>query len=165
MLTKRKNVIIMEPFAMVREIVATIMRKDSNVSIVGLLSNFSAMEILLSLKGADVIFCEGYDHSLSIIESMRFIRMIKKQHPGIDVIIHTEIELPCILVQSNADAIYMKKLGENSCRAPVSQILSSENMTNFVFYKDRKMHYDFQILTDEELIFLFYLAGDAQSKT
>lgn len=147
---RREKVAIMEPLSMVSDVMSQILREESDIIIEGTLSNFISLKSLLELRKLDVVFSEVYDVNTSIIEGLDFLRKLKAQFPAIDMIIHTEIEIPALLIQSNADAIYMKKLGIEGCRASAAQILNATSMVSVLFYEDRKLRYDFEILSDYE---------------
>jgi|SRR5471030_129542 len=147
---RREKVVIMEPLSMVNETMTQILREEGDIIIEGALYNFVSLKSLLELRKLDVVFSEVYDASTSIIEGLDFLRKLKAQFPAIDIILHTEIEIPALLIQSNADAIYMKQLGVEGCRASAAQILNAESMVSVLFYEDRKRHYDFEMLSDYE---------------
>lgn len=147
---RREKVAIMEPLSMVNETMTQILREEGDIIIEGALYNFVSLKSLLELRKLDVVFSEVYDASTSIIEGLDFLRKLKAQFPAIDIILHTEIEIPALLIQSNADAIYMKQLGVEGCRASAAQILNAESMVSVLFYEDRKRHYDFEMLSDYE---------------
>ena len=147
---RREKVAIMEPLSMVNETMTQILREEGDIIIEGTLYNFVSLKSLLELRKLDVVFSEVYDASTSIIEGLDFLRKLKAQFPAIDIILHTEIEIPALLIQSNADAIYMKQLGVEGCRASAAQILNAESMVSVLFYEDRKRHYDFEMLSDYE---------------
>lgn len=147
---RREKVAIMEPLSMVSDVMSQILREESDIIIEGTLSNFISLKSLLELRKSDVVFSEVYDVNTSIIEGLDFLRKLKAQFPAIDMIIHTEIEIPALLIQSNADAIYMKQLGIEGCRASAAQILNATSMVSVLFYEDRKLRYDFEILSDYE---------------
>ena len=135
---------------MVSDVMSQILREEGDIIIEGALSNFLSLKSLLELRKLDVVFSEVYDVNTSIIEGLDFLRKLKAQFPAIDMIIHTEIEIPALLIQSNADAIYMKQLGIEGCRASAAQILNATSMVSVLFYEDRKLRYDFEILSDYE---------------
>src|SRR5476651_2112534 len=143
---RREKVVIMEPLSMVNETMTQILREEGDIIIEGALYNFVSLKSLLELRKLDVVFSEVYDASTSIIEGLDFLRKLKAQFPAIDIILHTEIEIPALLIQSNADAIYMKQLGVEGCRASAAQILNAESMVSVLFYEDRKRHYDCEVL-------------------
>ncbi|QLK61362.1 hypothetical protein GE278_11550 [Enterobacteriaceae bacterium Kacie_13] len=147
---RREKVAIMEPLSMVNETMTQILREEGDIIIEGALYNFVSLKSLLELRKLDVVFSEVYDASTSIIEGLDFLRKLKAKFPAIDIILHTEIEIPALLIQSNPDAIYMKQLGVEGCRASAAQILSAESMVSVLFYEDRKRHYDFEMLSDYE---------------
>ncbi|MFS7382328.1 hypothetical protein AB6870_09610 [Rahnella inusitata] len=147
---RREKVAIMEPLSMVNETMTQILREEGDIIIEGALYNFVSLKSLLELRKLDVVFSEVYDASTSIIEGLDLLRKLKAQFPAIDIILHTEIEIPALLIQSNADAIYMKQLGVEGCRASAAQILNAESMVSVLFYEDRKRHYDFEMLSDYE---------------
>lgn len=147
---RREKVAIMEPLSMVSDVMSQILREESDIIIEGALSNFISLKSLLELRKLDVVFSEVYDANTSIIEGLDFLRKLKAQFPAIDMIIHTEIEIPALLIQSNADAIYMKQLGVEGCRASAAQILNATSMVSVLFYEDRKIRYDFEMLSDYE---------------
>ncbi|MEE8728737.1 MAG: hypothetical protein SOI28_10385 [Rahnella inusitata] len=147
---RREKVAIMEPLSMVNETMTQILREEGDIIIEGTLYNFVSLKSLLELRKLDVVFSEVYDASTSIIEGLDLLRKLKAQFPAIDIILHTEIEIPALLIQSNADAIYMKQLGVEGCRASAAQILNAESMVSVLFYEDRKRHYDFEMLSDYE---------------
>ena len=147
---RREKVAIMEPLSMVSDVMSQILREEGGVIIEGTLSSFLSLQSLLELRKIDVIFSEVYDANTSIIQGLHFLRKLKAQFPAIDIIVHTEIEIPALLIQSNADAIYMKQLGVEGCRASAAQILNAESMVSVLFYEDRKRHYDFGMLNDFE---------------
>ncbi len=147
---RREKVAIMEPLSMVSDVMSQILREESDIIIEGTLSNFISLKSLLELRKLDVVFSEVYDVNTSIIEGLDFLRKLKAKFPAIDMIIHTEIEIPALLIQSNADAIYMKQLGVEGCRASAAQILNATSMVSVLFYEDRKLRYDFEILSDYE---------------
>ncbi len=147
---RREKVAIMEPLSMVSDVMSQILREESDIIIEGALSNFISLKSLLELRKLDVVFSEVYDANTSIIEGLDFLRKLKAQFPAIDMIIHTEIEIPALLIQSNADAIYMKQLGVEGCRASAAQILNATSMVSVLFYEDRKLRYDFEMLSDYE---------------
>jgi len=147
---RREKVAIMEPLSMVSDVMSQILREESDIIIEGALSNFLSLKSLLELRKLDVVFSEVYDANTSIIEGLDFLRKLKAQFPAIDMIIHTEIEIPALLIQSNADAIYMKQLGVEGCRASAAQILNATSMVSVLFYEDRKLRYDFEMLSDYE---------------
>lgn len=147
---RREKVAIMEPLSIVRNVMSQILEEEGANLIEGTLANFLSLESLLKLRKIDVVFSEVYDCNNSIIEGLAILRKIKEKYPTIDIIVHTEIEMPALLIQSNADAIYMKQLGVEGCRAFVAQILNAENMVSVLFYEDRKINYDFTMLNDFE---------------
>jgi DNA-binding NarL/FixJ family response regulator len=147
---RREKVAIMEPLSMVSDVMSQILREEGDIIIEGALSNFLSLKSLLELRKLDVVFSEVYDANTSIIEGLDFLRKLKAQFPAIDMIIHTEIEIPALLIQSNADAIYMKQLGVEGCRASAAQILNATSMVSVLFYEDRKLRYDFEMLSDYE---------------
>lgn len=147
---RREKVAIMEPLSMVSDVMSQILREESDIIIEGALSNFISLKSLLELRKLDVVFSEVYDANTSIIEGLNFLRKLKAQFPAIDMIIHTEIEIPALLIQSNADAIYMKQLGVEGCRASAAQILNATSMVSVLFYEDRKLRYNFEMLSDYE---------------
>lgn len=147
---RREKVAIMEPLSMVSDVMLQILREEGDIIIEGALSNFLSLKSLLELRKLDVVFSEVYDANTSIIEGLDFLRKLKAQFPAIDMIIHTEIEIPALLIQSNADAIYMKQLGVEGCRASAAQILNATSMVSVLFYEDRKLRYDFEMLSDYE---------------
>ena len=147
---RREKVAIMEPLSLVRDVMSQIIEEEGANFIEGRLANFLSLEFLLKLRKIDVVFSEVYDCNNSIIEGLDILRKIKAKYPDIDIIVHTEIEIPALLIQSNADAIYMKQLGIEGCRASAAQILKAENMVSVLFYEDRKINYDFPMLNDFE---------------
>ena len=147
---RKEKVVIMEPLAMVSDVMSQILREEGDIIIEGSLSSFLSLKSLLELRKVDVVFSEVYDVSISIVEGIDFLRKLKANFPAIDIIIHTEIEMPALLIQTNADAIYMKQLGVEGCRASVSQILKAESMVNVLFYEDRKNNYDYEMLSEFE---------------
>ena len=147
---RREKVAIMEPLSMVSDVMSQILREEGDIIIEGALSNFLSLKSLLELRKLDVVFSEVYDANTSIIEGLDCLRKLKAQFPAIDMIIHTEIEIPALLIQSNADAIYMKQLGVEGCRASAAQILNATSMVSVLFYEDRKLRYDFEMLSDYE---------------
>ena len=147
---RREKVAIMEPLSMVSDVMSQILREEGDINIEGALSNFLSLKSLLELRKLDVVFSEVYDANTSIIEGLDCLRKLKAQFPAIDMIIHTEIEIPALLIQSNADAIYMKQLGVEGCRASAAQILNATSMVSVLFYEDRKLRYDFEMLSDYE---------------
>ena len=147
---RREKVAIMEPLSLVSDVMTQILREEGDIIIEGALYNFVSLKSLLELRKLDVVFSEVYDASTSIIEGLDFLRKLKAQFPAIDIILHTEIEIPALLIQSNADAIYMKQLDVNGCRASAAQILNAESMVSVLFYEDRKLNYNFDMLSDYE---------------
>ena len=147
---RRDKVAIMEPLSLVSDVMTQILREEGDIIIEGALYNFVSLKSLLELRKLDVVFSEVYDASTSIIEGLDFLRKLKAQFPAIDIILHTEIEIPALLIQSNADAIYMKQLDVNGCRASAAQILNAESMVSVLFYEDRKLNYNFDMLSDYE---------------
>ncbi|AVF37623.1 LuxR C-terminal-related transcriptional regulator [Rahnella sikkimica] len=147
---RREKVAIMEPLSMVSDVMSQILREEGDIIIEGVISNFTSLRSVLELRKVDVVFSEVYDARTSIIEGLDFLRKLKAQFSDIDIIIHTEIEIPALLIQSNADAIYMKQIGLEGCRASASQILNAESMVSILFYEDRKANYNFMILSDFE---------------
>lgn len=154
---RREKVAIMEPLSMVSDVMSQILREEGDIIIEGALSNFLSLKSLLELRKLDVVFSEVYDANTSIIEGLDFLRKLKAQFPAIDMIIHTEIEIPALLIQSNADAIYMKQLGVEGCRASAAQILNATSMVSVLFYEDRKLRYDFEMLSyyEWEVLIMF----------
>lgn len=147
---RREKVAIMEPLSMVSDVMSQILREEGDIIIEGVISNFTSLRSVLELRNVDVVFSEVYDARTSIIEGLDFLRKLKAQFSDIDIIIHTEIEIPSLLIQSNADAIYMKQIGLEGCRASASQILNAESMVSVLFYEDRKANYNFMMLSDFE---------------
>ena len=156
----KEKIAIMEPLSLVSDVMSMVLREEGGLLIKGAVKNFSALFYLIQIRRLDVIFTEIYDEHTTIIEGVNYIREIKKRYPNIDLIIHTEIDMPALLVQSNADFIHMKKLSMNECRESLTKILKVGSMLSVLFHDSRKINYNYKNLSEIEWeILMLYSKG------
>lgn len=156
----KEKIAIMEPLSLVSDVMSMVLREEGGLLIKGAVKNFSALFYLIQIRRLDVIFTEIYDEHTTIIEGVNYIREIKKRYPNIDLIIHTEIDMPALLVQSNADFIHMKKLSMNECRESLTNILKVGSMLSVLFHDSRKINYNYKNLSEIEWeILMLYSKG------
>lgn len=140
----------MEPFTLVRNVTEDIVKSQDGIILEGSFPNFDSLKDLLTLRKIDLLFTEIYDKDTSISEGLDFLKKIKSQYPLIDMIILSDINLPGILMQSNADAIYTKKVSIENFKNRISNALNTEHSASLMFYDERIRSYNFEMLNDLE---------------
>lgn len=146
----KEKIAVMDPVSMVGDVMSLILREEGAVLIKGAIRSFSSLLSLMKIRRLDIIFSEIYDVKTTIIEGVNYLREIKKTYPTIDVVIHTDIELPSLLIQSNADFIHMKKLGIEGCRDSLREILKVGSILSVLFHEEKMANYNYEALSDIE---------------
>lgn len=144
------KVVIIEPINIIRDALKMVIREESDATLQGALSNISALFPLLEMREVNVIFSEVFDENMSLIDGINNLRVLKKNHPNIDLIVHTEIEDPALLIQTHADAIYSKKNSMEFTKLTFRKILKEKKVIKAHFYEDRKMLSDYSYLSEYE---------------
>lgn len=144
------KIVIVEPVSLIRDTLKNVVRDESDASIQGSLSNISALVPLLEMKEVNVIFSEVYDSNLSLIDGISILRKLKETHPHVDLIIYTEIEIPSLLIQTQADAIYSKRNSMDNIRINIREILKENKVISSIFYKQRRKYFRYSYLSDYE---------------
>lgn len=144
------KVVIIEPINIIRDTLKMILHEESNATLQGTLSNISSLFPLLEMREVNIVFSEVFDEKISLVDGINSLRMLKSNYPNIDLIVHTEIEEPALLIQTNADAIYSKRNSVELTRLNFRKILTEKKVISAHFYEDRKMLSDYSYLSEYE---------------
>lgn len=136
----KKKISLMEPMTIVRDSVAKILLDEGDVILKGKLNSFTALECLFKIREIDTVFSEVYDESMSVIQGVNFLRKLKKEMPGLKIIIHTEVNIPELLLQTEADVILQKKMSVGECRYIAHDILNGAVPINTFYTNDCAIH-------------------------
>lgn len=151
MLFKMANkVVIIEPINIIRDTLKMILNEESDATLQGALSNISSLFPLLEMREVNVIFSEVFDENMSLVDGISSLRVLKSKYPNIDLIVHTEIEDPALLIQTHADAIYSKRNSMELTRLIFRKILTEKKGVSAHFYEDRKLLSNYSYLSEYE---------------
>lgn len=145
-----RKIVIIEPVNLIRETLKMVVHQESDAVLQGTLTNINALFPLLDMREVNVIFCEVFDENMSLIDGISSLRKIKANHPNVDLIIHTEIEEPALLIQTHADAIYSKRNSMETTRCNLRKILKEELAVSALFHEERKNTYNYSYLSIHE---------------
>lgn|GEM_PF-2449800 len=136
---------IMEPIRYAGDAISCLFKETSGVTIRGNLSNFSALELFLTLNGdeIDILLCDIYDSETNIINGLNIIRNIKIRYPSITIIAHTEFPFLKLLAKLGIDHILKQDSDMATYRKSALQIIRRNLIKNHSFLVKR-------MITDEE---------------
>lgn len=152
-----RKIVIIEPIDLIRDTLKMVIHQESDAALQGTLTNINALFPLLEMREVNLIFSEVFDEDMSLIDGISSLRKIKANNPNIDLIIHTEIEEPALLIQTQADAIYSKRNSMEKIRFNLRKILREKKAIGEFFYEERKKTFNYPYLSvyEWEILELF----------